>query len=338
MLLLIIGVCSMLEFVVVDDNLFFQLEIKKMIQNCMKRKNVSYQIFVYDDYTKGAYELTSKNKRNMRIYLLDTETPSKKIQDYVQKIRKYDFSSYMIGLGGEENLFLALRNMFTDYINYHQPQWKRKLKESIEFLLEYEVKREILRFIENDVQYTIHIDDIHFLERYKRKKTIIQTESCSYLISYTLEELKYKLPSYFVYKNPACIYNYNHLVISSASNVNDERTRNHQPQKGKRYSKKDRQKALYMYYSGISEEQIIRKFGMHINTLRIWIAKDKTYKYQKSEFENLNLQNQITTLHSKNMKLKMENQNLKREKIKADATCERFRKAVHILSESGDET
>lgn len=119
--------------------------------------------------------------------------------------------------------------------------------------------------------------------------------------------------------------------------MNDKQTKIHQPQKGKRYSKQEHQQAIYMYYSGVPEEQIVKEFGMSMNTLQIWIAKDKTLKYQKSQIEKLNLQKQITVLHSKNKELKMENQNLKIEKRKADASCERFRKAVHILSESGDE-
>ncbi len=325
----------MLEFIVVNDNILFQKRIQECIKNVMKKQNTIYRITIYDDYTDEAYQIISKNKKNMKIYLLDMETPSNKLQDYVRKIRKYDFSSHIIGFGDERFLFVALQNKFTDYMNYFESQWEKKLKDILKFLLDRETKREILRFVENEIQYTLHINDICFLQRYKRKKTVIQTSTCSYLVSYSLEELKQKLPSYFVYENHARISNLHQTTFLNTPIMNNRRKK-HQPQRGKRYSDEVHQKAVYMYYNGATEEQIINEFGMHINTLRIWIAKDKTEKYQKSEQDQIQLQKEISMLHTKNVQLKAENENLKNEKMKSDAACERFRKAVHILS-SGDE-
>lgn len=327
----------MLEFVIVNDNILFQKRIEQCIKNVMKKQSIIYCITIYDDYTEEAYQLTSKNKKNMKIYLLDMETPSNKLQDYVRRVRKYDFSSHIIGFGDKRFLYIALQNKFTSHINYFELQWEHKLKDIIKFLIARETKREVLRFTENEIQYTLHINEICFLQKYKRRKTVIQTDSCSYLVSYSLEELKHKLPSYFVYENRTRISNLHQTRFSNAPIVNTKQSKKkHQPQRGKRYSTEIHKKAIYMYYNGATEEQIMNEFGMHINTLRIWIAKDKTEKYQKSEQDQIQLQKEISVLHSKNIQLKTENEMLKKEKMKSDAACERFRKAVHILS-SGDE-
>ncbi len=329
----------MLEFIIINDNVPFQKRMKQCIQNVMKKQNMICQIKVYDDYIEEAYQVISKTKSGIKVYLLDMETPSMKLQDYVRKIRKYDFASPIIGFGDERFLFIALKCQFVDYINYFYPQWEHKLKESLSFWITRVAKKEHLRFTENDIQYELHTQEIAFLQRYKKKKTIIQTESCSYLVSYTLEELKPKLPSYFVYESRTRISNLHKTKLLNATIVNDKQTKKkEQPQKGKRYSPSIHQEAIYMYYNGATEEQILQKFGMHLNTLRIWIAKDKTEKYMQGKENQRILQQEIATLHSRNIKLTTENEVLKKEKRKADANCERFRKAVHILSESTEES
>lgn len=333
----------MIEFIIVNDNLLFQTKIISTIETIMAKEKLAYHIRVYDDYNLSAYQLMQKRTQMMRIYILDMETPSGKIENYVRKIRKKDVTSTIIGIGNKKDYLTASKYLFLTCLNFFDSKLEEQLSRSLLLVIKRELNHNILRFTERDIQYGIHTQEIQYLERYQRKKTIIQTGSCSYLVSLSLEELKHKLSEEFVYQNHNHIINLaqyqlknriHHTVI-----VDAERTKysKRQPQKGKRYTEEQKEKAIFMYYNCATETEIQKEIGMHINTLRIWVAQNKKQKLEKMEQENQKMQSEIENLCSKNIELETENKILKKQKRKSEQDCERFRKAVHILSEPSEE-
>lgn len=334
----------MLEFVIINDNLLFQTKITSIIDDFMQKEKLAYHIYMYESYDASAYKLLKNCSQKLRIYILDMETPDGNVQDYVRKIRKKDASSFIIGMGSPKQELIALKYAFLSYFNYFNEQFLDQIKQTLMIIIKKEMNHKMLRFKERDIQYGIHIADIEYLQRYQKKKTIIQTQKCSYLVSFSLEELKHKLPEEFVYQNRDRVINFAQYQLKNMAKhtviVDSEQTKTAKssyPQKGKRYTEEEKQHAINMYYNYKTESEIQKEIGMSINTLRIWVAKDKKEKFENQEKEHNELQQEIQILCNKNAKLETENEILKKEKRKSEQDCERFRKAVHILSEPSED-
>ena len=146
----------MIEFIIVNDNLLFQTKMISTIEAIMVKEKLAYHIHVYDDYNVSAYQLMQKRTQMMRIYILDMETPTRKMEDYVRKIRKKDVTSTIIGIGNQKDYITVFKYLFLTCIDFFDTKFEEHLKQSLLFVIKNELNHKILRFTERDIQYGIH--------------------------------------------------------------------------------------------------------------------------------------------------------------------------------------
>lgn len=278
----------MIEFVVQYETLLYQVTIEKLIVQMMKNKKQYYQIKYYKT---GDPIYPVKSVR--QIFIIQSESPIQKVRKLIQEFYNQNPDCLCIWIS-EENINPAI--LKTNYVLHRDINCEiaysfDQLRKILLYFLEHKSRRPILQFYEKNILYTVHIEDICALDQYKRKKTILYTKNCSYLITKSIQALKQLLPPYFEWISNTRIRNLN---------ISEQKIKS----KGRTYTYQQRQRALYMYYESYAKADIIRKFGMTISTLNRWINEDKNIKLEESKIT-------VENLKKENMGLRFENKRLK---------------------------
>ncbi len=209
----------MINFIICDDNKFILKEVEELIDKVMMKNKLCYKKHVFSDYNENFFKIM-KTKISCKIYILDIETPTYSGIDIARMIRKNDYSSIIIFLTSYndlgytilkgEFLFLAFINKFDNY--------KFKLKSSLEKSLKILGKRQVIRFEDCGVIYTIPLNDILYITRDTvERKLIIKTDHVDYIVSKTLIAMLEILGKNFKQTHRSCIVNKNRVLQFSFS-------------------------------------------------------------------------------------------------------------------------
>ncbi len=209
----------MINFIVCDDNELILKQVNEIIDNVMMKNKLSYKKHFFTDYDNDFLKLM-RSKMSCKVYILDIETPTSSGIDVARMIRERDFSSVIIFLTSHHELgYTILKGefLFLSFINKYD-NYKEKLKSSIEKSLEVLNKREIIRFEDRGILYTIPINDILYITRDTvERKLIIKTDNVKYVISKTLTEMLDILGSDFKQTHRSCIINTKRVSVLSYS-------------------------------------------------------------------------------------------------------------------------
>ena len=85
-----------MNFILIEDNHFFNEKITKIINEYMKRTYLDYKIYPFFDYTAEVYKIIDDNTIQNKIYILDIVCPSNKGTNVATHIRKNDIKSFLI--------------------------------------------------------------------------------------------------------------------------------------------------------------------------------------------------------------------------------------------------
>lgn len=199
------------NFIVVDDSDIFSSKIEKIIKS--EFKNKKYNLYKFDDYDKGFYELTDRLIDN-KVYILDIEVPSNDGISVAREIRRKDLESVIIFISGYEKEYSRIiwrsTLLIFSFIYKHgnfEAELKARLKDLIEKL---HIKKSII-LEDNDIKYRLVEDNILYLESHDRK-TIVYTKNNSIETNKTLSELENMLSNNFIRTHKACIVNIKNIV------------------------------------------------------------------------------------------------------------------------------
>ena len=199
----------MVNVIICDDNIKDKNNILEIVNSFMIKNKIEYKTHVYDDYNKRFDEIIER-KIPFKIYLLDIETPSGSGIDVARKIRQKDVDSIIIFLTVHEELGnIILKNdlMFLSFINKFD-NLKYRLNKSLKKALELLKHKNIIKFIDRNVVYTINVDDILYLTKESfERKTIIKTDYTEFKVNKTLAELVEMLDDRFVQTHRSCFIN-----------------------------------------------------------------------------------------------------------------------------------
>lgn len=221
----------MINIIICDDNEKDRKAIRTATTKFLDKNKIENTIYEFKDYNKKFNEIVDL-KIPSKIYLLDIETPSKSGIDVAREIRKKDIDSVIIFLTVHEELgsvvlkndllFLSFINKFDDFEN----RLNKSLKKSLELLR----RKNVIRFKDRNVLYTININDILYLTKESfERKTIIKTDYTEFKVNNSLNEIVKMLDDRFIQTHRACYINKDRAVkIDKAKRIimfdNNEKT------------------------------------------------------------------------------------------------------------------
>lgn len=186
---------DMIDFIVVEDNLYYINESKKIIDKVMMSYDMDYYFIVYDKYRK---ELL--NKDNFKIYIISYQEDSIKLIKYIRE-ELDDWKSLVIILykDRKDKEELLKENLFiVDYINKRK-HFEEKLLRNIQICLKnYDQRPNTLKFCYKKVFYQIDYKDIIYIEKeQENKRCIIKTIDKEYYIPGSLNKIQKLLDDRF---------------------------------------------------------------------------------------------------------------------------------------------
>lgn len=203
----------MINIIICDDNEKDRRNIVEVVNNYMNKNKIEFKIHIYKDYNRDFLKIV-ETKLPFKIYLLDIETPSKSGIDIAREIRKKDVDSPISFLTVHEELGnVVLKNdlMFLSFINKFD-DFENRLNECVRKSLEILHHKQVFKFEDRNVIYTINIDDILYITKESfERKTVIVTDYNEFKVSKTLSEIISMLDSRFVQTHRACFINKNRV-------------------------------------------------------------------------------------------------------------------------------
>ena len=200
---------KMINFIICDDNEKIALDIKEIIDKFMMKNKTEYKTHLFNDLDDNFMKIT-KEPLSFKIYILDIETPSRSGIDVARSIRKRDVDSVIIFITSHEELGLTLLKneiMFLSFINKFD-NYEERLITSIKKSLEVLKHKNIIRFEERGVLYTIAMNDILYITRDSvERKCIIKTDYAEIKTYKPLSSIEKLLDSRFMKTHRACLVN-----------------------------------------------------------------------------------------------------------------------------------
>ena len=199
----------MINVIICDDNDKDRNNVKKIIEEFMKKNKKECKIHTFNDYNKSFYAV-AETKMPFKIYLLDIETPSKSGIDVAREIRRKDIDSVIIFLTAHEELGnIVLKNdlLFLSFINKFD-DFQNRLNNSLEKSLDLLNKKNVIRFEDRNTLYTININDILYITKESfERKTVIVTDYGEFKVSKPMHEIISMLDDRFTQTHRACYIN-----------------------------------------------------------------------------------------------------------------------------------
>lgn len=199
----------MINFIICDDNEKIVLDIKKIIDVFMMKNKAEYKTHMFNDLDDNFMKII-KEPLSFKIYILDIETPSRSGIDIARIIRKKDVDSVIIFITSHEELGLTLLKneiMFLSFINKFD-NYEDRLITSIKKALEVLKRKNIIRFEERGILYTISMDDVLYITRDSvERKCIIKTDYAEIKTYKPLSSVEKLLDNRFVKTHRACFVN-----------------------------------------------------------------------------------------------------------------------------------
>lgn len=204
----------MINFIICDDDKFFLKSTRDLIDKYMIKSSLEYRVYTFTDYDKNFYQFI-ENTTELKIYILDIETPTSSGIDVARKIRKNDLNSIIIFLTGHEELGLTiLKNdlLILSFINKYD-DYKERLKISLKKALQLLNKKIVLKIKERNALYTFDLNNILYISKDTfLRKCVLHTDYGDYIISKNLKDIMTLLDDRFIQTHKACVVNEDRII------------------------------------------------------------------------------------------------------------------------------
>lgn len=199
----------MINFIIVDDNKSQRKIISNTVLKSMMRNKLEFNIYEFDDYN-DKLENYLKNGSTDTVYILDLELPNGDGIDIARKIRnKYEnWISPIIIITVHTSLYYEVykqRLQILDFIGKCE-NVEKNLFENIDICLKMLNKEKTYRYTYKGTDYTINLNNIDYIQREGRQVKIV-TNNDSYYQNTSINEIKNKLPEYFVVSSKGILIN-----------------------------------------------------------------------------------------------------------------------------------
>ena len=199
----------MINFAVVDDNKLHRKKINNIIITNMMKNQIDFKIDEFDDCDSKLLKYVKDDKQDT-IYILDIELPSGDGVDVARKIRNIqnNWISPIIIITAHTSLGYEVyrqRLQILDFIGKCE-DIDTNLSENIDLCLRMLSKERVYRYKYKNIEYTIHLNQINYIQRDGRQSKIV-TNNNEYYQNISINEIKKSLPSHFVSSAKGVIIN-----------------------------------------------------------------------------------------------------------------------------------
>lgn len=199
----------MINFIVCDDEPFFNSKISEVIAKVMMKNNLNYKTREFINYD-SSFMSEVKKVSGKKVYILDIEVGNISGLDIARKIREKDWKSVIIIFSAHSNLSYQTfkkRLLILDFISKFD-DYLKKIEDCINVSLEILGSNNSLSFVTGSVIYNIDYEDIIYIKNDKAtKKVILKTYEDTIYLNMSLKEIEKKVSSIFVRTHRACIVN-----------------------------------------------------------------------------------------------------------------------------------
>ena len=201
----------MIDFIMVDDNLYYLHKSKKIIDKVMMNYDIEYNFIAYDKYRK---ELL--NKDSFKVYIISYKNDSLELIKYIRE-ELDDWKSLIIILykNKEDKNKILRNNLFIlDYINRSR-NYDEKLLRNIQICLKnYDQRPNSLKYKYKNTSYNIEFQKILYIEKEQdNKRCIIRTIEKEYYIPGTLNKVLKLLDKRFIKSSRSFIINKEQMLF-----------------------------------------------------------------------------------------------------------------------------
>lgn len=195
----------MIDFIMIDDDLYYINESKRIIDKVMMNYDINYSFIVHDKYRK---ELL--NKDNFKVYIISYKRDTLELIKHIRE-ELDDWKSLIIIVykNSEDKSKILKENLFiVDYISIRK-NFKEKLLRNIQICLKnYDQRPNSLRYSYKNILYSIEFHKILYIEKEQdNKRCIIHTKNKKYYIPGTLNKIKKSLDNRFIKTSRSFIVN-----------------------------------------------------------------------------------------------------------------------------------
>ncbi len=199
----------MINFIIVEDNKMHRENIKKIVVSNMMNNKIAFNVFEYNDFSKNLVN-DLKKYNDDAVYILDLELPSGDGIEVAKIIRnKYNkWISPIIIITAHTSLYYEVykqRLQILDFIGKCE-DLKKNLSENIDICIKMLNKDSVYRYTYKNVEYTIWLSQINYIQRFGRKTKIV-TKDKEYYQNISISNIKEKLPSYFKISSKGTLIN-----------------------------------------------------------------------------------------------------------------------------------
>lgn len=186
----------MIDFIMIEDDLYYLNESKKIIDKVMMNYDINYNFIAYDKYRK---ELI--NKDNFKVYIISYKEDTIELIKYIRE-ELDDWKSLIIIIykNSEDKTKIIKENLFiVDYINKRK-HFEEKLLRNIQICLKnYDQRPNSLRYSYKNILYNIEFQKIFYIEKEQdNKRCIIYTKNKKYYIPGNLNQIEKLLDNRFI--------------------------------------------------------------------------------------------------------------------------------------------
>ena len=199
----------MINFILVEDNHFFNETVINIINEFMQRTNLDYKVYSFFDYTDGVYEIINDDSIKNKIYILDIVCPSDSGTNFATEIRKRDIHSFLIFITNYydkyQQAMLSEYYMFLAFINKRK-NYKKDLIKALGIGTKTIDDNNIVRINQGTLKITLEKKNILYVY-IEDRRTYIVTTYRSFDLSMSLQEILSLLGKGFMYCHKSIIIN-----------------------------------------------------------------------------------------------------------------------------------
>ena len=203
----------MINFIIVEDNKYFNGIVKNEIDKIMFHEPMAYHIHLFYDFDQK-FEKIMNSDLPLKIYILDIEAPSDDGLNIARKIRENDMDSIIIFLTQYKefgSILLQDEIMFLAFIV--KSKYEKRLSSAIKKAVKMVGTKQAIRFTDQKIVYTIPLHDILYITTNTMKqKTVIKTDYTTFEVNKTMIEIEKMLDENFEKSHRSCIVNNKRIV------------------------------------------------------------------------------------------------------------------------------
>ena len=202
---------KMIDFIIIEDNLFYINKYKILIDKIMMNYDIEYNFLIFDKYSKQIFKLLKQE--TFKIYLINYKEEIGNMLRYIRE-RLDDWESLILLLYVSKIPKILKENLFIMNSIDKSKNLENSLLRSLQICLKnYDQRPNTLKYCYKKVFYQIKYKDIIYIEKeQENKRCIIKTTNKEYYIPGTLNKIQKLLDNRFFKCNKSYIINMEQML------------------------------------------------------------------------------------------------------------------------------